>query len=134
MSPPFSSSAILWNPQTEHNVISIIGQFYDPLGFLAPLIVQFKIFFQKLCSNKIDWDQALSEELAQEWNSLVGSLSGGTPLSLSQYYLSNCKETVISRHICGFCDASMQAYAAVVYIAQVTSNETVISFVAAEHE
>ena len=44
---------------TERNVVSTIGRFYDPLGFLAPLIINFKILFQKLCEGKVDWDQTL---------------------------------------------------------------------------
>ncbi len=36
---------------TKRNVVSTIGRFYDPLGFLAPLI-KFKILFQKLCESK----------------------------------------------------------------------------------
>ena len=34
--------------------------------------------------------------------------------------------------LCGFCDASAKVYAAVVYLAQVTEEETTISFVAAK--
>jgi len=34
---------------TKRNVISLIGRFYDPLGFLAPVTIKFKVFFQKLC-------------------------------------------------------------------------------------
>ena len=32
----------------KRNVISIVGRFYDPLGFLAAATIRFKIFFQKL--------------------------------------------------------------------------------------
>ena len=36
---------------TKRNVVSMVGRFFDPLGFLAPVIIRFKIFFQKLCAH-----------------------------------------------------------------------------------
>ena len=39
---------------TKRNIVSKIGRFYDPLGFLAPLIIKFKVLFQKLCESKVD--------------------------------------------------------------------------------
>ena len=48
---------------TKENVISIIGRLFDPLGFLALVIIPFKMFFQRLCECKIEWDQTLPEEL-----------------------------------------------------------------------
>ena len=34
---------------TKRNVISLIGRIYDPLGFLTPITISFKIFMQELC-------------------------------------------------------------------------------------
>ena len=71
---------VRWNPQTDHlifsvsdiaqaaqsvqptkrNVVSVVGRFYDPLGFLAPVVLRFKLLFQRLCVNKMDWDQPLT--------------------------------------------------------------------------
>ena len=31
---------------TKSNVVSIIGRFYDPLGYLSPIVVRFKMLFQ----------------------------------------------------------------------------------------
>ena len=45
---------------TKRNVVSLVGRFYDPLGFIAPVTIRFKILFQELCESKIDWDQPLS--------------------------------------------------------------------------
>ena len=41
---------------TKRNVISLIGRFYDPLEVLAPVTIKFKVFFQKLCQDKLEWD------------------------------------------------------------------------------
>ena len=60
---------------TKRNVVSLIGRFYDPLGFLAPVMIKFKVFFQKLCQDKLEWDVNLPQELVKEWNDLVNDLS-----------------------------------------------------------
>ena len=61
---------------TKHNVVSIIGHFYDLLGYLSPIVVRFKVLFQELCksgikySRKICWTSESSCVLHcpfQEW-------------------------------------------------------------------
>ena len=48
---------------SKRNDVSVTAKFYDPLGFLSPIITEFKIFFQELCKAKIGWDEPLEEEL-----------------------------------------------------------------------
>ena len=101
---------------TKRNVVSTIGRFYDPLGFLAPLNIKFKVLFHKLCESKVDWDQTLTGELIHEWKTLVNDLQESQPLSIPWTYLSNINGDVTSYNLYGFCDVSTQAFAAVVYL------------------
>ena len=39
---------------TKRTVTEIIGKFFDPLGYLSPVIVTFKMFFKELCEE--EWD------------------------------------------------------------------------------
>ena len=34
------------------NVVKVSAPFYDPLGYLSPDIVRFKLFFQELCKTE----------------------------------------------------------------------------------
>ena len=115
-----------------HNVTSIIGRFYDPLGFLSPLTISYKIFFQALCNDKVDWDCQLTAELSQQWKKLVNQLRGSTPILLPRCYSPYPSTEIISSHLCGFCDASQRAYAAVVYLVSVSRCDVNVSFVAAK--
>ena len=67
---------------TKRNFISIIGRFYDPLGFLAPVIIRFKMFFQELCESKVEWDQPLTGKLAQKWKSFIVGLQESQSMSI----------------------------------------------------
>lgn len=68
------------NP-TRRNIISLIGKFYDPLGFLAPIVITLKIFMHALCQAKVQWDESIPEELLATWNNLVHSLIEAQPLT-----------------------------------------------------
>ena len=114
---------------TKRNVVSLIGRFYDPLGFLAPVTIRFKVLFQKLCRDKLEWDESLPEELIGEWNKLVSDLGEGGPISIPRSYFHHTNAPATSVTLCGFCDASIHAYAAVVYLVTKTDVSTSVQFV-----
>lgn len=70
---------VVVNP-TKRVVISLIGRIYDPLGFLSPVTIRFKILMQELCRSKLGWDQPLSGEVLAKWTKLVEQLKGAPPI------------------------------------------------------
>jgi len=56
---------------TKRNVISTVSKFYDPLGVISPITIQFKILFQELCKEKRDWDDPLEGSCKSTWQRLV---------------------------------------------------------------
>ena len=38
---------------TKRSIIAIATKFYDPIEFVAPVIICFKTLFQELCASKI---------------------------------------------------------------------------------
>ena len=64
---------------TKGNIVSIAAKFYDPIGFLSPVIVEFKLLFQELCESKTNWDDILEGNLLTKWNKLVLSLRDVQP-------------------------------------------------------
>lgn len=48
---------------TKRHVVGTASRFYDPLGFVSPVTIRFKIFFQELCEAKLAWDDVLPHEL-----------------------------------------------------------------------
>ena len=112
--------------------MSLVGKFYDPLGFLLPVIIKFKMLFQKLCQCKSDWDQVIPEDVLGEWNDLTSDLKKALPMSLPRAYLSKLTFPLKSSTLCGFCNASTKAYATVVYIVLNTETKWVSRFIAAK--
>ena len=55
--------------------------------------------------------------LRKEWDSLVKDSQDCVSLSIPRNLFDKIDDTVISLTLHGFCDASMTAYAAVVYLA-----------------
>lgn len=102
---------------TKRTIAKLSAKTYDPLGIIAPIILQFKIIYQELWKLKIDWDKPAPEKLMLDWKAKIEDLAA----------LSNLKipRTAKFAHIDGvtrkwelhvFCDASMAAYGSVAYI------------------
>ena len=117
---------------TRRNVISIAARFYDPLGFISPIVVQFKMLFQDLCKSKLDWNDQLEGELKARWQKLVTGLQKISAITLPRCYFSQIDEPIISCKLHGFCDASSKAYAAVVYLYITTASRSYIRFLASK--
>ena len=114
---------------TKRNVVSIVGKFYDPLGFVSPVIIPFKVLFQQLCQAKVEWDQPITGKLLKKWQSLIASLREAQPMSISRCYFNDMEEEVQAYSLYGFCDASLTAYAAVVYLMVQTESGCSLRFV-----
>lgn len=107
---------------TKRNLLADVARLYDPLGWLAPTIILAKIMFQNLWRTEANWDDPLTDELSSAWLTFRDDLRHLQNIRISRW-LGN-HSTQVSCQIHGFCDASMSAYAAVVYVRVVTSDGT----------
>ena len=46
-------------PPTRRGILSVISSIYDPLGFIAPLILSAKVILCDLCRKGLDWDDII---------------------------------------------------------------------------
>lgn len=100
------------SPVTKRNLLSYISKMFDPMGFLAPVVLWAKIFIQKLWTIKLGWDDDLPTQFANSWLLFADQLKVLTQISLPRYTGS----AVDSAQLVGFCDASEKGYAAVFYL------------------
>ena len=53
---------------TRRNMLSQLGQNWDPLGFSGPHFFQARLILQKLVIEKFDWDDVVPDNVVKEWN------------------------------------------------------------------
>ena len=87
---------------TKRKIVRLVERIYDPLGFLAPVVVHLTILFQELCEAKLDWNQLLPGDLMEWWNSLKCSLEEGQSISIPWWYFKVFLSNLSVGHFAGF--------------------------------
>ena len=57
-------------PLTRRGFLSTVRSVYDPLGFLAPVLLTGRQILQSLCRDKSDWDDPVPDPLRQIWENM----------------------------------------------------------------
>ena len=103
-------------PNTRRGILSLTSSVYDPLGFVAPIILQAKKLLQDLCKQKLGWDDSISDVDSERWEEWKSQL-----LSLSQITVNRCVKPpcfgdLKLAELYNFADASQIACRAVSYL------------------
>ena len=108
---------------------SISAKVFDPMGLLSPFVIGTKILFQALCKSKIDWDSPLDGDLLCHWKCLIKEIEAISEIRIPRCYLQLEHGTVVSQELHGFSDASVRAYATVLYLrTEYANGESVFGF------
>ena len=94
---------------TRREMLSNVASIYDPLGLVAPIVLEGKLLFQEATRLGLSWDDHIPASLATRWRLWMISMRG-----LSGLFFPRC--LVPTRLLDGqmelhhFCDGSLQAY------------------------
>ncbi|XP_045782904.1 uncharacterized protein LOC123879305 [Maniola jurtina] len=99
---------------SKREVLKVIASIYDPCGFGVPHVLSAKLFLQELWKTKVKWDTKFSKEMQDKWSEIRKELETIRGISIPRCYIKNVKGEEYHLHC--FTDASLKAYAAVVYI------------------
>ncbi|XP_013856311.1 uncharacterized protein LOC106512189, partial [Austrofundulus limnaeus] len=116
-------------PSTKRGMLSTISSIYDPLGFLAPLVLPAKLLLQELCRMKWGWDDPIPLIFQKQWNQWLTDLE-----KLADFQVSRCIKPdgfgeVINAQLHHFSDASESGYGTATYVRMQNSNKRVhVSF------
>ncbi|XP_040928808.1 uncharacterized protein LOC114866078 isoform X1 [Betta splendens] len=118
------------HPLTRRGVLSTVASVYDPLGFLAPFVLRGKQILQKLCREKVGWDESLPEELRTQWTSWLEDLQNLSKVKIKRPYLPVSFYEVKQYQLHHFSDASVTGYGECTYLRAVNADgEVHCSFV-----
>ncbi|XP_029054069.2 uncharacterized protein LOC114881433 [Osmia bicornis bicornis] len=98
---------------TKRLVLSEVAQLFDPLGFVASVIIRAKILIQELWLPELGWNDILPCHITQQWLRIREDLTSLARLSIPRWFNTTTTSTV---ELHGFSDASVLAMAAVVYL------------------
>ena len=112
-------------PPTRRGILSVISSIYDPLGFVAPLILPAKAILRDLCQKGLDWDDRISPKDLARWQGWLQELP-----KLEQFAVERCLKPsnfgrIISSQLHNFADASQEGYGAVSYLRVVNEDGNV---------
>ena len=108
---------------TKRNILRVIAGVYDPIGFIQPLVVKFKILFQEICLANVGWDDNIPENLEKKWFNIIDDVKQNERVIIQRcYYLHDVSDPIAKNEIHGFSDASEVAYGCCVYIKYITQS------------
>ncbi|XP_062711534.1 uncharacterized protein LOC134289564 [Aedes albopictus] len=107
------SIAVNNQPATKRSILSAIAQLYDPLGIIAPVIVQAKMLMQHLWLLALDWDDIVSPDLQRKWRQFCDQLPSLSNFCIGRFAFA--PDYCFAELHC-FADASEVGYGACIYI------------------
>ncbi|XP_067047856.1 uncharacterized protein [Acropora muricata] len=103
-------------PLTRRGLLSVVCSLYDPLGFVAPIVLPAKVILQDLCRKRLEWDDPIPDDERNRWLSWLEDLQRLEQLSVDRCLKPPSLGKVVSVQLHHFSDASQQGYGAVSYL------------------
>ncbi|KAG1925738.1 hypothetical protein F2P79_025333 [Pimephales promelas] len=104
------------NPFTRRGVLSTVASIFDPLGFVAPFILIGKRTLQRMCQDKIGWDEPLPDDLKPHWEAWLRDLHNLSLVKIPRCYVPSTFKDVQQYELHHFSDASVSGYGVCSYL------------------
>ena len=103
-------------PCTRRGVLSTVSSIYDPIGFVAPLMLQGKSILQELCGLNLGWDDPIPEDVKMKWEKWRMELMKLHSIAIPRCYKPKDFGQVTRSELHHFSDASTQGYGQCSYL------------------
>ena len=106
-------------PLTRRGMLSVIQTCYDPLGFVAPIILEGKLLFREALqhtSGPVQWDRPLKQVDVMRWRGWLATLSDLNTLKIARHLAKGNEDRVSETSLHVFVDASEAAIASVIFL------------------
>ena len=104
------------HPLTRRGILSSVCSMYDPLGFIAPVVLTGKQILQQLCAENVDWDDPLPRSLCAKWENWCKSLHHLKSLHVDRCVKPKDFGKVKVTEVHHFSDASSSGYGQCSYL------------------
>lgn len=106
---PFKTTCI-----TKRSILSYIGKFYDPMGYVSPIIVSAKVIMQKMWILNTSWNDQPPLNIREEWIDFTNDLASMKPIIVKRNIDVRDAQVI---ELIGFSDASgTTAYGCCIYL------------------
>ncbi len=112
-------------PPTRRGILSTISSIYDPIGFVAPLLLQGKQMLQELCREGIEWDDPVPEEIRAKWEKWRSDLFLLNDFGVRRCFQPENFGELKSVELHHFSDASTSGYGQCSYLRLVDEEDNV---------
>jgi hypothetical protein len=102
------------NGISKRNCLAFLAQLWDPLGFISPITIKFRIDLQELWSAGFSWDEILPQNIQTKWIENVQSMNQLLMFELDRKLKPN--NAIGSPEVHGFSDGGEQAFGGVIYL------------------
>lgn len=101
---------------TKRDILSCFNSLYDPLGFIAPVILQGRFIFREVINLPIGWDDIVPLKIANRWRTWCNSLYHLSNIQISRTIVPTTLKDSVHTEMHVFSDASEKAVCAVAYL------------------
>ena len=96
--------------------LSTITSVYDPLKFLAPVLLQGKCMLQMLCKDKVDWDDSVPDHVRSRWEKWISELLHVESLSVPRCYKPMSFGNITNVQLHNFSDTNNRGFGQCSYL------------------
>ncbi|XP_059622190.1 uncharacterized protein LOC132265510 [Phlebotomus argentipes] len=114
---------------TKRGITSESASIFDPIGWLAPVILRAKIIIQMLWKEEVGWDQKPAEVIINRWKDFRNDITAIEEIRIPRW-TQYTPQSRVELH--GFADASEKAFAACIYIRVTTGKQTTVHLLTAK--
>ena len=108
-------------PCTRRGILSTVSSIFDPIGFVAPVLLEGKSILQELCRRNLGWDDPVPEDIRTRWCTWKSELRELEALSIPRCYKPKDFGPVVKSELHHFSDASFKGYSQCSYLRMVNS-------------
>ena len=117
--------SLAMKPRTRQGLLSTMNSLSDPLGLVAPVVLEARSIYRSLCEQKLEWGEEMPEKNLHRWEKWLSSLPQLRNVSFPRCLNLNSYENMQKCQLHIFADASTTGCGAVCCLRAVDRNGNV---------